>query len=114
LQTVLIKAAENHSNKILCLGIVSHEKPPGWQEIVATPATRLGRTDLSPGCQEKPAGPAWPSFIDCLQGWPGLAYAQPAQPGLFGTLDRATSSLTLIVWIAVDQELRANKTPECK
>ena len=42
LETFLVKAAENLSNKIFCLGLVRQEKPPGRPE--------------------KPLGPARPSF----------------------------------------------------
>jgi len=44
LETFLVKAAENLSNKIFCLGLVRQEKPPGRQE-------------KPPGRQEKAARP---------------------------------------------------------
>jgi len=43
LETFLVKAAENLSNKIFCLGLARQEKPPGHQE-------------KPPGRQEKPPG----------------------------------------------------------
>jgi hypothetical protein len=49
LEAFLVKAAENLSNKIFCLGLVRQEKPAGRQE-------------KPPGWPEKPAGPARPSF----------------------------------------------------
>ena len=61
LETFLVKAAENLSNKIFCLGLVRQEQPPGRQEK----ACRPGRKSLParPGPHSKAAakgGPAWP------------------------------------------------------
>jgi hypothetical protein len=49
LETFLVKAAENVSNKIICLGLVRQEQPAGRQE-------------KPPGQPEKPADLARPSF----------------------------------------------------
>jgi len=57
-ETFLVKAAENLSNKIFCLGLVRQEKPPGRQEKAARPAAKKS-LQARP---EKPAGPARPSF----------------------------------------------------
>jgi len=60
LETFLVKAAENLSNKIFCLGLVRQEKPsgrqekpPGRQEKTARPPRKAARPGL---CK---AGPAW-------------------------------------------------------
>jgi len=50
-ETFLVKAAENLSNKIFCLGLVRQEKPPGRQEKPAGPAY---------------AKPAWPGRLGTL------------------------------------------------
>jgi hypothetical protein len=54
LETFLVKAAENLSNKIFCLGLVRQEKPPGRQENAARPPRNAARP------AGKPPGPAWP------------------------------------------------------
>ena len=41
LETFLVKAAENLSNKIFCLGLVRQEKPPGRQEKTCRPGPQL-------------------------------------------------------------------------
>jgi len=59
-ETFLVKAAENLSNKIFCLGLVRQDKPPGRQEKACRP-----------GPHSKAAakgGPARP-----MQNRPGLA-----------------------------------------
>jgi len=43
LETFLVKAAVNLSNKIFCLGLVRQEKPPGRQEKAARPAGKAAR-----------------------------------------------------------------------
>jgi len=40
-ETLLVKAAENLSNKIFCLGLVRQEKPPGRQEKACRPGPHL-------------------------------------------------------------------------
>jgi hypothetical protein len=55
-ETFLVKAAENLSNKIFCIGLVRQEKLPGRQEKAARQAPRLGPADWPPGRQEKPPG----------------------------------------------------------
>jgi hypothetical protein len=45
LETFLVSAAENLSNKIFCLGLVRQEKPPGRPEKPAGPAWPLRNTD---------------------------------------------------------------------
>jgi hypothetical protein len=59
-ETFLVKAAENLSNKIFCLGLVRQEKPPGRQEK----ACRLG-PHLKAAAKGGPARP--------MQSRPGLA-----------------------------------------
>jgi hypothetical protein len=66
-ETFLVKAAENLSNKIFCLGLVRQEKPPGLGMQIGRPAAKKS-LQARP---EKPAGPA---------------YAKPAWPGRLGTL----------------------------
>jgi len=62
-ETFLVKAAENLSNKIFCLGFVRQEKPPGRQENACRP-----------GHHVKAAAKGGP------------AYAKPGWPGRLGTL----------------------------
>jgi len=59
-ETFLVKAAENLSNKIFCLGLVRQEKPPGRQEKACRPDPHLKATAKG--------GPARP-----MQSRPGLA-----------------------------------------
>ena len=68
-ETFLVKAAENLSNKIFCLGLVRQEKPPGRQEKACRPGL-------------KPAGPARPSFkkLPLRAARPGLCKAGLAWP----------------------------------
>jgi len=69
-ETFLVKAAENLSNKIFCLGLVRQEKPPGRQEKAARPAAKKS-LQARPGPHLKAAakgGPARP-----MQSRPGLA-----------------------------------------
>jgi len=65
-ETFLVKAAENLSNEIFCLGLVRQEKPPGRQEKAAKKSLQA-----RPGPHLKAAakdGPARP-----MQSRPGLA-----------------------------------------
>jgi len=55
---ILVKAVENLSNKISCLGLVQKEKPPGCQEQAAKQAGT-------------PPGQARPSFERRSKDWPG-------------------------------------------
>jgi hypothetical protein len=57
LETFLVTAAENLSNKIFCLRLVRQEKLPGRQEIAWRPAARLGPADQPPCHQEKACRP---------------------------------------------------------
>jgi len=41
LETFLVKAVENLSNKIFCLSIVRQERPPGRQEKACRPGPHL-------------------------------------------------------------------------
>jgi hypothetical protein len=59
-ETFLVKAAENLSNKIFCLGLVRQEKPPGRQEKACRPGPHLKAAAKG--------GPARP-----MQSRPGLA-----------------------------------------
>jgi len=59
-ETFLVKAAENLSNKIFCLGLVRQEMPPGRQEKACRPGPHL-----------KAAAKGGPARS--MQGRPGLA-----------------------------------------
>jgi len=59
-ETFLVKATENLSNKIFCLGLVRQEKPPGRQEKACRPGPHLKAAAKG--------GPARP-----MQSRPGLA-----------------------------------------
>jgi len=59
-ETFLVKAAENLSNKIFCLGLVRQEKPPGRQENAFRPGPHIKAAAKG--------GPARP-----MQSRPGLA-----------------------------------------
>jgi hypothetical protein len=59
-ETFLVKAAENLSNKIFCLGLVRQERPPGRQEKACRPGPHLKAAAKG--------GPARP-----MQSRPGLA-----------------------------------------
>jgi hypothetical protein len=65
LETFLVKAAEDLSNKIFCLGLVCQEKPP------AAKKSRQAAKKKPPGRQEKP---------------PGRPESRQGRPGRLGTL----------------------------
>jgi len=70
LDTLLVKAAENHLNKIFYLGLVHQQKLPCQHEKLAGCIEKLpggheklpGPPEEAPHLPEKPSSQAWPQF----------------------------------------------------